>query len=161
LIDILITDEMRKNADRKAKAMGTLKRSIMEGKRNFVGFLGEEMILRSFDGFDEANTFDYDLLLDGEWRIDVKTKQVTSKPKPNYECSLGTYYRQQCDLYVFTRILSTFDSGWILGYMAPVDYYAKATYIKKGTYDKTNDFTFRADSYNLPINDLSSFLDLF
>lgn len=150
---------MRNSADKKANAMGTLNRSMMEGKGNFVGFLGEEMVL-CFEGFEVANTFDYDILKDGDIKIDVKTKECQSEPLVGYEASVGTYYDQKCDIYVFTRIEKTYHTGWICGFMAASDYRDKSHLVTKGTIDQTNNMKFKADSYNLAYYHLHSFGDL-
>lgn len=153
LIEVPISDSMRKSASKRAQELGTLNRSIREGEGNLIGFLGEE-ILSFYYNMVPANTYDYDLILDDTWRIDAKTKEVTTEPKPEYECSLGTYYKQNCDFFVFLRILNTLDKGWILGYSTPEEYYRQATLHKKGDLDTSNNFVFKSDAYNLPISQL-------
>ena len=44
--------------------------------------------------------------------------------------------------------------GWVLGYMEKEEYFNKATLLKKGQVDPSNNFTVKADCYNLPISKL-------
>lgn len=159
MMEVSINQAMRNSADIKANALGTLDRSMLKGKGNFVGFLGEEIVL-AFDGFETANTFDYDILLDNDIKIDVKTKLCRAKPDRGYEASIATYYDQKCDIYVFTRIERTYNTGWICGYMNANDYHDKSHFVKKGTIDSTNGMMFKADSHNLAYYHLNSFGDL-
>ena len=101
-----------------------------------------------------SNTYDYDILVDG-YKVDVKTKQTTVKPKPFYECSVANYNtRQLCDVYAFVRVLKDLSKGWYLGSIKKQDYFSKAVYLRKGDIDPSNNFTVRADCYNLRIQEL-------
>ena len=107
------------------------------------------MIVAEYLGVEVSNTYDYDLIYHGA-KIDVKTKECTSPPKDFYECSVAAYNtKQKCNAYVFTRICQ--DTCWILGWMPKQSYFEKATFLKKGQIDPSNNFVVRADCYNLPI----------
>jgi hypothetical protein len=86
--------------------------------------------------------------------VDVKTKRTSVKPLPHYECSISTYYEQQCDLYAFVRVHNDMHIGWFLGVYDRVAYYKDCTHFKKGDIDQSNGFKFKADAYNLPISQL-------
>lgn len=152
IIDIEITDSMREAAQAKADDLGSINRSMLDGKGNMIGFLGEEIMLHKFE-CTQNNTYDYDIMV-GDKKIDVKTKHCTTVPRETYECSIQTYYDQKCDYYVFIRILKDLSRGWILGAIKKDEFMDKAIHYKKGYRDKSNDFTFKADSYNLPISKL-------
>ena len=84
--------------------------------------MGEEIANTVIHG-DITNTYDYDIIKD-DITYDVKTKRCTSKPKDYYECSVAALNtKQECDIYVFTRILpkkwsdNNYSEGWLLGYM--------------------------------------------
>ena len=62
---------------------------------------------------------------------------------------------QDCDNYVFVRILINMSQAWILGEISKSDFYAKATKYKRGYVEPANSFEFKADCYNLPIRELS------
>ena len=87
--------------------------------------------------------------------IDVKTKERTVAPKSYYECSVADFNTEQdCDEYAFVSVLSTMKEAWYLGKISKVDFYKTATFHKKGDIDPDNNFTFKADCYNIPISEL-------
>lgn len=161
------------NAMRKARELGVLNNSIMKGEGNLVGFLGEE-IVGNYLGTDTNNTYDYDLIynyidltLRGKFlnkygdsiKIDVKTKSCTSEPKSNYNVTVSSSNTfQKCDIYVFTRVLNSSESGWILGWYDKEQFYKDATFREVG--ERDGNFTFRHDCYNLPINKLNNISEL-
>jgi hypothetical protein len=156
MIEVEVTGEMLVRARDKAAAMGSLRRSITNGQGNLAGFVGEEIALKVLGGRvanDEKNV-DFDLVLPNGLTVDVKTKRTSVKPLPHYECSINTYYEQQCDLYAFVRVHNDMHIGWFLGVYDRVAYYKDCTAFKKGDIDKTNGFKFKADAYNLRIDQL-------
>ena len=153
MIEVQITNAMREVAHDMSSEMGILKRSITRGQGNVYGFLGELVALDVLDGLHQ-NTMDYDIIVDG-YKIDVKTKKTTVKPKPDYDCSVADLTRKQnCDFYAFVRVLSDQSVGWFLGVKKAEQYFKDARYIKKGDYDNSNGFTARANCYNMPISAL-------
>ena len=114
MIEVKITDEMLIKAREKTVEMGKLYNSILRGKGNMSGFIGEQLALKVLGGAWE-NTYDYDLKVN-DIRIDVKTKQTSVKPLPHYECSIAAFNtKQDCDGYAFVRVLNDFSVGWFLG----------------------------------------------
>ena len=114
IIEIIPTPSQLVFAKEEAKKIGVLNNSILEGKGNAHGILGE-IIVADYINADRANTYDYDLVRNGR-TIDVKTKQCTSKPDPSYYCSVANYNTSQdCEVYGFVRILKDFSKCWILG----------------------------------------------
>jgi hypothetical protein len=153
--EVIIRPEQIEEARRKAKEMGALNNSILEGKGNVYGFMGEIVFAEAM-GLAFSNTFDYDFILDGI-KIDVKTKHCTSPPRPEYECSVADVNKDQdCHFYVFVRVMKDLSKAWILGKKRKADYYNEATFYKKGQEDPNskNGFEFTADCYNLKISDL-------
>jgi len=140
--------------------MGCLNNSISAGGGNIYGFLGE-ILVSNYLELPLGNTYDYDMKTAAGKTLDVKSKRCTSKPKPTYECSVAAFNtKQRCDYYVFTRVLSSLTKGWLLGYKPKEEYFSKATLLKKGTLDPSNNFTVRADCHNLEIGSLDSMEDL-
>ena len=92
MIEINIGEDVIKKAEIKANKMGILRNSIMQGKGNIVGFLGEE-IVKNYINAEESNTYDYDLIKKGI-KIDVKTKKTKVKPLPHYEASVTTPHQK-------------------------------------------------------------------
>ena len=58
-------------------------------------------------------------------------------------------------MYAFVRVMKDYSIGWYLGSMDRAEYLKKATFWKKGDIDTNNNFTVRADCYNLKIEDLN------
>jgi len=52
------------------------------------------------------------------------------------------------------RVKYDMSMGWFLGMIKKNDFFLKATEHKRGDYDPSNGFVFRADCYNLPIGEL-------
>lgn len=152
--EVQITPEMLLIAERKAVIQGELNNSIMRGGGTRSGYLGE-MIVVSVLGGDLANTFDYDVVLDDGTKVDVKTKRTSSPPLPYYSCSVAKFNTsQKCDAYAFVRVKYDLSVGWFLGIIKKNDFFLKATEHNRGDYDPSNGFIFRADCYNLSIEEL-------
>ena len=123
-------------AREKASSVGILQGSITGGTRNVIGAIGEVIVADSINA-DEISTYDYDLVKDGK-RIDVKTKRCNTKPLPYYECSVALHgTKQDCDTYVFVRVLSDMSKAWILGSISSKISTIELPYIEKGTSIKT------------------------
>ena len=158
MIEIEITQDMKKRAWRKARQMGEINNSITKGDGNIAGFLGEEVANNIIKG-DINNTYDYDIVKDGV-TYDVKTKRCTSEPKPYYECSVASFnIKQKCDHYVFVRIENIkgkWTRAWILGSCKKDKYFKRARFLTKGQKDGDNNFRVKADCYNMEIRNLES-----
>ena len=159
MIEVKITDEMKKRAWRKAREMGEINNSITKGDGNIAGFLGEEVANSIIHG-DVTNTYDYDIIKDGR-KYDVKTKRCTGQPKNYYDCSVAAFNtRQRCDEYVFVRIENIkgkWGRAWVLGYYPKEQYFEDARFLKKGQKDGNNNFTVKADCYNMQIRKLKKY----
>ena len=156
MIEVIVQDDMLLRSRDKAKKLGSLGRSITRGQGNLAGFVGEEIALSILGGrFDNiSKNVDYDILLPDGKTVDVKTKRTSVEPKPFYECSINTYYKQKCDYYAFVRVHNDLHVGWFLGWYPRDKYYEDSTHFKKGDKDPSNNFTFKADAYNMPISKL-------
>lgn len=158
MIEVKITKAMKERAAKKAQEMGSLNNSITKGEGNLAGFIGEEIANKLIKG-KIKNTYDYDIVSD--YTYDVKTKRCTSAPKPYYECSVAAYnIKQRCDRYVFVRVECIDDvctRAWILGWIDKNEYFDKADRLVKGQVDPRNNFTVKADCFNLRIDQLNSF----
>tara|TARA_R110000824_G_scaffold199900_3_gene383954 strand:- start:27724 stop:28221 length:498 start_codon:yes stop_codon:yes gene_type:complete len=160
MIEVKITEQMKKRAWKKAREMGTIHNSIMRGGGNIAGFLGEEIANAIIDGITN-NTYDYDITSKSGIKYDVKTKRCTSEPKPFYECSVANFNtKQKCDRYAFVRVEyknKRWGRAWVLGWLTHDDYFKKAHRLTKGEIDPSNGFMVRADCYNVAIQDLKRF----
>lgn len=139
----------------KSRLIGkVLNNSITMGKSELYGKVAEVVIEDLYDGKYVSN-FDYDLIVKQK-TIDVKAKKRTVKPEPHYYVTVFDFNTtQKCDYYCFVSVMNDMSMAYICGWMKPEEFYAKATFNKKGDIDPTdNKFIFKADSYNLKIKDL-------
>jgi len=159
MIEVKITEQMKKKAWRKAREMGRINNSITRGDGNIAGFLGEEVANFLIKG-EVTNTYDYDIVKDGR-KYDVKTKRCTSEPKDYYECSVAAFNtKQKCDEYVFVRIENIkgkWGRAWVLGHYDKDKYFDDAKFLKKGQRDGDNGFLVKANCYNMSIKDLNKY----
>lgn len=141
-----------------------LKGSIQEGEGNIYGALGEIVIrdLYISKGFtvDCNSTYDYDLIIEGH-KVDVKAKRSTTKPRPNHLCSIPNFNtHQKCDFYFFVRVNEKLKECFLLGYMRKEDFFAQATFNKKGELDIHSDrkgWRFKEDCWNVKVEALKPF----
>jgi len=138
-----------------AKKLQALNGSITGGAGSLAGTLGEVMAHVYLPGSELKSTKDYDLIYKG-FTIDVKTKRTTMNfVKPNYEASIANWNpSQKCDFYLFARVNMALHKGWFLGFLAPDEYYEKAKFLKKGDVDPSNNFTVKADCWNVPYSEM-------
>ena len=162
MIQVEITEEMKKRAWAKSREMGVIKNSIMKGDGNIAGFIGEEVANVVIEG-NISNTYDYDIVDKNDIKYDVKTKRCTSEPKPYYDCSVANFNtKQKCDRYVFVRIENKnrrWGRAWVLGWLTHDDYFKKARKLTEGQKDPSNGFIVRADCHNVAISELNKFED--
>jgi hypothetical protein len=145
----------------RAEKLPPLKNSIRNEEGNpdrlagiIVAYIGEEVAKQVLGGEIE-DTYDYDIIY-GETKVDVKTKERTVPPKAYYACSVADFNtRQDCDEYAFVNVLDNLQEAWYLGKISKKEFYKIATFHKKGEVDPDNNYTFRADCYNVPIRKLS------
>lgn len=160
MIQTTITNDILNEARNKSKEMGVLRNSITRGGGNVYGFAGELVACRYLQDAVVRNTHDYDLVMPKEkswFKIDVKTKKVTSAPKDAYLCSVADYNtKQECDAYLFTRVKDDFSYAWLLGWMLKHEFYKKAKLYKEGEIDPGGNgkWRFRADCFNIEISKL-------
>lgn len=133
---------------------GALPKSIMQGKSNIYGAVGEVVTLDYFaDRSDYVGCKDYDLTIDGV-KIDVKSKRTTVTPKPFYSAAVSAHNTvQQCDGYYFVRVLEDCTKAFLLGYMSKDEFYRLATYHKKGERGGKG-FVYKGSCYECRIDQL-------
>lgn len=126
--------------------------SFTEMKSSVYGAVGE-LIVSQYYSVGLSNTKDYDIILEG-YKCDIKTKRCTSPPKDYYLVSVASLsLHQNCDLYVFVRVLEDYSKAWILGYTSKENLLTNGVFKRKGELD-VNGFTFVSDCYNLKISEL-------
>lgn len=152
MIEFSVSEKVLKKAEEKAYDMGTFRGSILNGKGNVSGFIGE-IILADILNAEIQNTFDYDLVMQDGSKIDVKTQTVKSVPRPYYECNVNEHsIKQRCDYYAFTRLHSNLSKGWYLGKISKGKFLDVAKYCKAGS--ASANFIFKLNCYTIPIKEL-------
>tara|TARA_R100001129_G_scaffold186144_2_gene176641 strand:+ start:566 stop:1078 length:513 start_codon:yes stop_codon:yes gene_type:complete len=156
MLEISLSHQTITKAKILSEELPSLRNSIERGAGNLAGLIGE-VVAATVLNAKIQNTYDYDIITpDGE-RIDVKTKRCTSKPRLDYDCSIAAYNtKQRCDTYAFVRVLNDYTKAWYLGSLPKAEYFQKATKMKAGELDKSNNFTVKADCYNLKIESLNN-----
>lgn len=138
-----------------------LKNSITNGRSEIYGKLGEVIVNDYCTRLTTTNyspTYDFDLIIGG-LRAEVKTKRTTVKPKPHYNCSISGYNpSQNCDIFVFVRILEDMSIGYILGFITREQFFNLATYSSKGDLDYG--WSFKSDNYNVTVSQLRLFKNI-
>jgi len=166
MIEVDITQDMIDRAEKRAKSMGAIKNSLTKGDGNLSGFIGEEMVLKTFPSCEMKSSKDFDIIytdLGGdELNIEVKTKRRTVEPKSYYTCHISkTSAHQDPDVYVFCQvnINEVPIKGWVLGWLPKDLFYKKAEFRKKGQLDDRG-FKEKVDCFVCKISDLYE-IDLF
>ena len=85
IIERVVTTPIMTAAHEKSMEMGTLRNSVTNGAGNLVGFVGEGLVHEYLQDQGQmcgwTNTYDYDLILEGDITIDVKSKRTGFPPK--------------------------------------------------------------------------------
>lgn len=90
---------------REAEQIGSLSKSIMKLRGNFVGILAEMVVAEAYRhwGAKRANTYEMDMII-GDKKIDVKAKRWAKEPDASRPVNVPEYSRQDCDAYLFTHV---------------------------------------------------------
>jgi hypothetical protein len=117
MICIDINPEFIRKAAQRSIELGRLNGSYMDGQRNIVGFVAEEIYQSIFPDSIRDNNYDYDFKLKGK-KIDIKARSIT---KPPHNACTFTFKslkkNQDVDFYVFFFISIDFKKAWLLGYL--------------------------------------------
>lgn len=159
IVEIIVTAEMLKKAQDKARKMGCLnKHSMMKGTRNIEGALGELAVLELFPSAMPTDTHDHDCRL-GTITIDVKTKRLARKPSVNYDCTVYGYNpNQNCDIYLFAGVSGDHSTVWLSGFLKKEEFYKKAEFCPAGSQRPLGNgrmLTYEKDNYVVQINQLN------
>lgn len=164
--EVRITPEMIQKATERDKGKYN-NRSFMDGKGNFVGFLGEYITQYIRPELIHVDSFNYDFLL-GKKKIDVKTKYQTIAyaPKGYYEASVDVNsMHQETDYYIFCRIYREehlidgkteykYPYGWVLGGISKESFLKESRKLIKGELDGDNGYIVKQDCYNIRYDQL-------
>lgn len=153
---VLIRKDIREAAEAAGSLMGAVHNSILGGRGNAAG-IAAELALAELIGARRQNTKDYDLILPDGITVDVKCKRTQYQPEWDYEASVAaTSAHQECHIYAFARVLYNMSWLYVCGFYPKDLYFRDASYLKKGDYDPSNDFTVKWSCHNLPHERLMS-----
>jgi hypothetical protein len=166
IVTINITEDQRQRA-RERDPGRALNHSFTNGAGNLVGALGEVIVHDYYQPsfkFPDKTHYDYDLLHYSGKKIDVKSKKITFNYKPmgDFKVSVSTKglgINQQCDVYIFTFIHESLQTGYIVGCYQKSKFLEDSYFKKKGELDDIGDvrnptFRFKADAYHMLLKDL-------
>jgi len=177
MIELKLTQKIWDEADRRVAELPIFNNSHRKQAANIVGCLGEIVVEEwlkaesvKFKPELTATTHDYRLI--DTSTFDVKTKDRTVAPRPDYDCSIPLYNHahQQPDYYVFvslqrnksntSKTASRYHTAWILGGMTQELLDERGKVWKKGETDPANGTKFWTDCKNVHISDLISYEEL-
>ena len=162
IVEAPFTEKMVKSARTKAKSLGKINNSILKGKGNFAGYLGEEIVAsyiqaKIISNDEGEEKYNHDLTKDGK-KIEVKSKRRTVPPRDHYDASVAeTSAHQKPDLYIFTSIQFEGNKpvkAWVCGQKDAKEYFEQATFYAKGDVDPSNGWKVSTDCHNLSYMDL-------
>jgi hypothetical protein len=156
IIEIIPTAEDLKEASNRAAQLGVLPNSFTGGRGRMTGFLGEVAFENYYKKCEYVGDifFTHDYALD-DWKIEIKSKTCSSKPKLEYTVSVNGADNKEWlnDIFFFTRVNSSYSRVWLLGWMKRENFLRRAEYKKAGESD-SDGFTYRSAGYHLPIKQL-------
>lgn len=137
IIEIKITDRMLHTINESANRMGVLNsRTLVNGEGNRSGIAGELIVASYLPMLEHTNeNHDYDFTdAITNFRIDVKTKGNSVRPRIDYDCTIPSYQKfQNCDIYIFTRIAKDESRGWINGWIPKNEFESKHVIRRSGS----------------------------
>lgn len=149
IVETKFTDEDYANARQWAEELGVLNNSILKGRGNVMGRIGEIVVAR-YTGGQIVDKFSHDILLPDGRTLEVKSKGTSLRQKPllHYENAVSKLNdRQQADFYAFTRINMSTKQVWLLGMLSKDAFKEKSRVVEKGFTDVATNFVAR-ESYN-------------
>ena len=170
MIEIIVDNELLETAKKHYDYMNRKLNqwSFTDIYGNMIGALGECAVKRHYGDvitFPEVWSPDYDMIWGNKWKIDVKSKAISSgiTPQSHYNVSVSTNnglsmgIKQQCDIYCFCHVSLDYKKVWIDGFITKEKFLKEAKFFKKGSLDTDNphtNFTFKVDTYITKINKL-------
>jgi hypothetical protein len=139
MIELYVEDEWVRGAharaDRDAR-QGAKSHQYGHRERIAVGTAGELALVDWLPGAESMETFGHDVLWRGR-RIEVKTVSTKVKPSVRYETAIngsrpGQENRQECDVYVFARVIRKERRLWLCCWEFPEVWWGRANRIERG-----------------------------
>lgn len=126
--------QMLNEAERIAKDMGSLNKSLMQGERNIIGILGELAYRRRYpevrSTYNTKFMYDFDYWMD-DIRVEVKSQQIRSWVPPDMHFP-KTKEELTFDWLECFEIHESLTHGWYIGRMSKDKFDQVAEDIKAG-----------------------------
>ena len=160
IIEFNIPDDVIKEAEARGKKLGRIKGSILKGKGNTSGYVGQIMFQKIFGGTDtdeETNSkkFRFDISLNNEgWEI--KTKNTTANYVAlDFDASISCNTKQQkFDKVAFFRVNLDTKKGWFGGYATYDQWMENRFFAGKGQIDPSNGMEEHCDCHKMKYGDM-------
>jgi len=162
-----ITKEILWLAEKRIDDIPILKDSIRGKEANLIGSIGEVLFERFIqeEGLTleketrEKEKYNHDFVIEGEFTVDVKTKDRSVVPKSNYDCTVAqkTLDHQDPDYFYFVSLLKkrgVFTDGYLLGAIDTPNLYIRGDTWKEGDIDARNGKRIRFDCVSIEIKNL-------
>ena len=144
MIELEVTNKILMEARGRAKKLGRLHNSITKGAGNLAGYVGQLLVAKYLEA-EEPDDYNFDVKKDGT-TYEVKTKRCTSRPKPEYDCSVSDFNtKQDCDYYCFIHALKDYSKVWLKGMLPKHEVNKLKEFKRKGELD--GKFAFKEDTW--------------
>ena len=171
MIELKLNKQIWDETNKRADALPIFKNSHRALAANQVGCLGEVIVewwlkFEEIDFTPELTETTHDYRLAFGTTFDVKTKDRTVKPRPDYDCSIPLYNHehQQPDYYVFVSLQrnksnpsessARYHTAYILGGLNQHQLGIHGKEWKKGEVDPSNGTKFWTACKNVKVNQL-------
>lgn len=174
MLELKLTKAIWDETDRRVAELPVFARSHRKTAANIVGCLGEVVVEQWLEAEGihitpelDQTTHDY-RLINGE-TFDVKTKDRTVAPRPDYDCSIPLYNHahQRPDYYIFVSLqrarnptstsASRYHTAFVVGGINQNQMEAYGKVWKKGDIDPANGTQFWTDCMNVSISQLTPY----
>jgi len=166
-IKVAITQQLINKAIERQKATPiNNKYSFLNGKGNFIGFLGEELYKQVFSEATHSNTTAYDFIHNGE-KIEIKSKRRSIPAVGYLDCDLCyEHYKGDVDKYVCISIHELSNSrdesgnyayGYILGFLKKEELDSSKVYKTLQGSKQGNGITMKKTCLQIKASDLTKY----
>jgi hypothetical protein len=132
MIEVSVTPEMIKLGAIHSIKMGALKHSFMDGDRNIVGCIGEQVYSQFAPLAERHDTYDYDFFIKN-LKVDVKTRIIKTEPSHHFDFTIKQVKNNQdVDIYVFIGVHENLEKAWIFGWLKKSEFFEKSECISAG-----------------------------
>jgi len=152
---VIITKEQLNNA-KKRNTFGVLENSIKNGKGNYLGAVGELVLMDYYKNkgakVEDIQTFDFDFKLN-DFKIEVKVQECKFQPKENWTCHVPNYNAtQKCDYYAFVFVYLQKNEAFLEGVITKQRWLNVRNFKKEGEMGFVKPF--ECDTWTCQIKDL-------